>query len=463
MNQLLITTIAASLLSGVTETLQSKETSSEASVVNNSGKASHELPHGKPEEVGMSSDTLKEIDKLVQQYVESGQIEGAVIGIIRKSKVIYFEAHGILKGKTPKPMPEDSIFLMASSTKPVIGVATMILIDDGLIKPDDPVSKYIPQYKGLKVAIPLESENKNLQIKKRAKNKLIKKLGSKTNANNKNGSHAKSKREIPKYRLEKINRPLTIHDLLTHTAGLGTKGGLGSRIVTNRALPTDTLATWIPRMAAMPLDFQPGSRWAYSPGSGLMVVGRIIEIASKMSLHEFVQTRILDPLNMKDTYWDVPEDQLFRMPYKLHKKAKGNGRLVGKDLSAYVSNSGGLFSTTRDYLHFQEMLLNGGNLFGNQILKPETVEMMITNKVGDLFTEAAKGGPGKGHGYTTYITLDQEKSGNGQIAGTYSWGGAAGTISWTTPSERLSLVYMVQNPSDLPKKIGAIVRKAIVN
>jgi len=352
---------------------------------------------------------------------------------------------------------------MASSTKPVIGVATMILIDDGLIKPDDPVSKYIPQYKGLKVAIPLESENKNLQIKKRAKNKLIKKLGSKTNANNKNGSHAKSKREIPKYRLEKINRPLTIHDLLTHTAGLGTKGGLGSRIVTNRALPTDTLATWIPRMAAMPLDFQPGSRWAYSPGSGLMVVGRIIEIASKMSLHEFVQTRILDPLNMKDTYWDVPEDQLFRMPYKLHKKAKGNGRLVGKDLSAYVSNSGGLFSTTRDYLHLQEMLLNGGNLFGNQILKPETVEMMTTNKVGNLFTEAAKGGPGKGHGYTTYITLDQEKSGNGQIAGTYSWGGAAGTISWTTPSERLSLVYMVQNPSDLPKKIGAIVRKAIVN
>ena len=455
--------VTTTLLGGVIESLQSKEKKSEYSAVNTLGLASNELPHGKPEEVGMSSDTLKEIDKLVQQYVDSDRIEGAVIGITRKGKVIYFEAHGILEGKTPKPMPKDSIFIMASSTKPVIGVATMILIDDGLIKPDDPVSKYIPEYKGLKVAIPLESEDKDLQLKIKAKNKLIKKPTSKTNAKKKNGWYANNKKEVPKYRLEKVHRPVTIHDLLTHTAGLGTKGGLGSRIVTDRALPKDTLATWVPRMAAKPLDFQPGTRWAYSPGSGLMVVARIIEIASKMSLHEFVQTRILNPLNMKDTYWDVPVDQLSRMPNKFHKKAKGNGRFVGKDLSAYVSNAGGLFSTTRDYLHFQQMLLNGGTLFGNQILKPETVAMMTANQVGNLFTKAAKGGPGQGHGYTTSITLNQEKSRNGQIAGTYSWGGAAGTISWTTPSEKLSLVYMVQNPSDLPKKIGEIVRKAIAD
>ena len=138
--------VTTTLLGGVIESLQSKETKSESSAVNTLGLASHELPHGKPEEVGMSSDTLKEIDKLVQQYVDSGRIEGAVIGITRKGKVIYFEAHGILEGKTPKPMPKDSIFIMASSTKPVIGVATMILIDDGLIKPDDPVFKYIPEH-----------------------------------------------------------------------------------------------------------------------------------------------------------------------------------------------------------------------------------------------------------------------------------------------------------------------------
>ena len=465
MKHLLLTTIAAVVLVWCGESLQSAmalEAKSETSTAETPDITIHELPRGKPEEVGMSSEGLKKIDELVQEYIDAGRIEGAVIGISRQSKIIYFGAHGILEGKPPRPMPEDSIFLMASSTKPLIGVATMILIDDGLIRIDDPVSKYIPEYEGLQVAIPLKPTDKDLQLKKKVKNKSIKKPGSKTNERSKKGWNAKSKREVPKYRLKKINRPLT-HDLLTHTAGLGTAGGLGARIVKDRALPTDTLATWVPRMAARPLDFQPGARWAYSPGSGLTVVARIIEIASKMSLHEFIQKRIFNPLYMKDTYWDVPEDQLFRMPYKLHKKAKGNGKVVGEKLSTYASNSGGVFSTARDYLHFQQMLVNGGTLFGNQILKPKTVAMMTTNQVGNLFTQAAKGGPGQGHGYTTYITLNQEKSRNGQIAGTYSWGGAAGTISWTTPSEKLTLVYMVQKPSDLPKKIGAIVREAIID
>ena len=462
MKHLLLKTIAAVVLVGCVDSLQSApalEAKPEALTAETPDITNHELPHGKPEEVGMSSERLKKIDELVQQYIDADRIEGAVIGIIRQSKVVYLEAHGILEGKTPKPMPEDSIFIMASSTKPVIGVATMILIDDGLISPEDPVSKYIPEYKGLQVAIPLKSAGKSFNSNRKAKNKSF----DKSKAKSKKGGFKNKKVEVPEYRLEKVNRPLTIHDLLTHTAGLGTKGGLGSIIAKDRAAPSDTLATWVPRMAARPLDFQPGTRWAYSPGSGLKVVGRIIEIASGMSLHEFIQSRILDPLNMKDTYWDVPEDQLYRMPYKFHKKAKGNGRVIGENLSAYVSNAGGLFSTTRDYLHFQQMLVNGGALFGHQILKPETVAMMTTNQVGALFSQTAKGGPGQGFGYTTAITLDQEKSRNGQIAGTFSWGGAAGTISWTTPSEKLTVVYMVQEPSDLPNKIGAIVREAIID
>jgi|TARA_B100001250_G_scaffold401668_1_gene413833 CubicO group peptidase (beta-lactamase class C family) len=462
MKQILIT-IAVVLLAGYAHAAKADETKSESSVGKTSNIAINELPHGNPEEVGMSSEVLKKIDGLVQQYIGAGRIEGAVIGIIRQSKVIYLEAHGVLEGKTSKPMPEDSIFIMASSTKPVIGLATMILVDEGLISPDDPVSKYIPEYKDVQVVIPTKLVDKGLKVKSQAKNKSVKNPTFKTKAKSKKDWYSKNKREVPEYRLEKINRPLTIHDLLTHTAGLGTKGGLGSLIVKDRATPEDTLATWVPRMAARPLDFQPGTRWAYSSGSGLKVVGRIIEIVSGMSLHEFIQSRILDPLNMKDTYWDVPEDQLYRMPDKFHSKAKGNGRVIGEDLSTYVSNSGGLFSTTRDYLHFQQMLVNGGSLFGHQILKSETVAMMTTNQAGNLFSQAAKGGPGQGYGYTTAITLDQKKSRNGQIAGTYSWGGAAGTVSWTTPSEKLSVVYMVQKPSDLPNKIGAIVREAIID
>ena len=144
-------------------------------------------------------------------------------------------------------------------------------------------------------------------------------------------------------------------------------------------------------------------------------------------------------------------------------KAKGDGRVIGEDLSAYVSGAGGLFSTTRDYLRFQQMLVNGGTLFGNRILKPETVAMMSTNQVGDLFSKAAKGGPGQGYGYTTAITLDQKKSRSGRIAGTFSWGGAAGTFSWTTPSEKLTVVYMVQQPSDLQNKIAVALQDAIID
>ena len=166
---------------------------------------------------------------------------------------------------------------------------------------------------------------------------------------------------------------------------------------------------------------------------------------------------------MKDTHFDVPEDKLHRMPSRFHSKAKGDSRVVGDDLSAYVSGAGGLFSTTRDYLRFQQMLVNKGTLFGHRILKPETVATMSTNQVGDLFSQARKGGAGFGFGYSVAITLDPEKANNGRIAGAFGWGGAAGTASWTTPSEELAVVVMVQQPTDLPKKIAAAVRDAIVD
>ena len=176
MKHLLLKTIAAVVLVGCVDSLQSApalDEKPEALTAETPGITNHELPHGKPEEVGMSSERLKKIDELVQQYIDADRIEGAVIGIIRQSKVIYLEAHGILEGKTPKPMPKDSIFIMASSTKPVIGVATMILIDDGLISPEDPVSKYIPEYKGLQVAIPLKSAGKSLNSNRNTKNIFI--------------------------------------------------------------------------------------------------------------------------------------------------------------------------------------------------------------------------------------------------------------------------------------------------
>ena len=397
-----------------------------------------ELPHGSPEDVGMSTERLKEIDDLVQEYIDDGRVRGVVIGITRRNKVVYLEAHGVIDDTTERPMRKDTMFHMASSTKPVLGVAAMMMIEEGLISPEDPVEKYIPEFKGIQVAVASESAGKKItKSKDKSRNKS-------------------KKQKVPDHQLVDAHRPLTIHDLLTHTAGLYT-GGIGTMVSKlERPGESDTLASWIPRVAAGPLDFQPGSRWAYSGTVGLDVVARIVEIASGTPFNEFVQTRIFDPLDMKDTHWNVPEGKLDRM------SAFSNDKGPWIKSAAYFSGSIGLVSTARDYMHFEQMLVNGGTLFGHRLLKPESVAMMSTNQVGNLFNETAKGGSGRGFGYTVGITMDPEETKDGRTAGAFGWMGAAGTVSWTAPEEELTVVYMVQGPTDLPWKIAEAVRDAIV-
>ena len=386
----------------------------------------------------MSAERLEKIDDLVQEYVDSGRIHGAVVGVARRNKVVYLEAHGFLDEATQKPMPKDAMFHMVSSTKPVLGVAAMMMIEEGLIRPEDPVEKYIPEFKGIQVAVAKESAAKDIKSKAKSKDES-------------------KKQKVPDYQLVDANRPLTIHDLLTHTAGLRT-GGIGAAVAKlDRPGPTDTLASWIPKVATGPLDFQPGTRWAYSGTVGLDVVARIVEIVSGTPFNEFVQTRILDPLDMKDTHWIVPEDKLDRMPVISNDKGPF---IVSPD---YFSGSLGLVSTARDYMHFEQMLVNKGTLFGHRLLKPESVALMSTNHVGNLYNETEKGGSGRGFGYTVGITMDPEQAKDGRTAGAFGWMGAAGTVSWTAPQEELTVVYMVQGPTDLPWKIAEVVRDAIVD
>jgi len=402
----------------------------------------HELPHASPDEVGMSAERLHKIDDVVQEYVDAGRIQGAVIGVTRRNKVVYMETHGVIDETTRNPMRKDAMFQMVSSTKPILGVAAMMIIEEGLISPEDPVEKYIPEFKGIQVAVPTNPVDKNFKYKNRGKSE------------DKPKSKVK-KQKVSDYRLEDVHRPLTIHDLLTHTAGLHT-GGLGTAVSNlDRPGRSDTLASWIPRVAAGPLDFQPGNRWAYSGTVGLDVVARIIEIVSDTPFNKFVQTRIFDPLDMKDSHWIVPKEKLDRMP------VISNDKGPWIESTDYFSASLGLISTARDYMHFEQMLANKGTLFGYRLLKPESVAMMSTNQAGNLFNETAKGGAGLGFGYTVAITLEPEQSKDGRMAGAFGWGGAAGTMSWTTPSEELTVVYMVQQPTDLPYKIAAVVRDAI--
>ena len=387
----------------------------------------------------MSAERLKKIDDVVQGYIDDGRVKGVVIGVTRRNKVAYMEAHGVIDDTTQRPMRKDVMFHMASSTKPVLGVAAMMMIEEGLISPEDPVEKYIPEFKGIQVAVAKKSAGKDIvKSKDKSRNK------SKT-------------QKVPDHQLVDVNRSLTIHDLLTHTAGLYT-GGIGTMVSKlERPGESDTLASWIPRVAAGPLDFQPGSRWAYSGTVGLDVVARIVEIASGTPFNEFVQTRIFDPLDMKDTHWNVPESKLDRMP------AFSNDKGPWIKSADYFSGSIGLVSTARDYMHFEQMLVNGGTLFGHRLLKPESVAMMSTNQVGNLFNETAKGGSGRGFGYTVGITMDPEETKDGRTAGAFGWMGAAGTVSWTAPEEELTVVYMVQGPTDLPWKIAGLVSDAIVD
>ena len=374
-----------------------------------------EIPVGEPESVGMSTVRLGRIDAAMQRHIDAGDIQGAVTAVARRGKVVHFKAHGLMDVEAERPMAEDAIFIMMSSTKPVLGVAAMMMIEEGLIRPSDPVSKYIPEFADMQVAVlkePVDADVSPFRV---------------------------DRENLPAHRLVPAATPITIEHLLTHTSGLAS-GGLGSAVSGQRTERV-TLASYIPTLGDMTLDFQPGSRWTYSGGTGLDVVARIVEMVSGTSFDEFLQRRIFDPLEMTDTHYNLPP-------------AKASRRVVipGRDLSrwlgetTYFSGSYGLSSTAKDYLHFEQMLANGGELFGRRLLGSRTVEMMASNHLGDLyrgFTQTAKG---QGFGYTVGVVLDPIAADSRRSAGAFGWGGAFGTRSWTDPAEELVGVIMLQQP-----------------
>jgi len=389
-----------------------------------------ELPHAIPEEVGMSGKHLARISNVIQQFIDAGRIQGAAVAVSRRGKMVYFEAQGVSDEKTQAPMQRDALFQMASSTKPVLGVAAMMMIEEGLFKPTDAVKAYIPEFRDIQVAVLQEPADEDISPEYVLTD------------------------NVPEHRLVDAHRPITIHDLLTHTSGLA-GGGLGVAVSTwEWQDETETLATWIPKVAAGPLDFQPGARWAYSGTVGLDVVARIIEIVSGTPFNEFVQERIFDPLDMKDTHWNLPKDKIPRLV--VIRGDKGSWRKATR----YFSGSIGLISTARDYLHFEQMLQNGGTLFGDRLLSPSSVALMSTNHVGSLYREKGET-DGVGFGYAVAITLDPNMAQSPRSTGSFGWGGAAGTATWTEPKEELSAVIMVQQPTvDLPHNVAMVIREA---
>ncbi len=374
----------------------------------------------------MSTERLQQIDAAMQRHIDAGKIQGAMTAVARRGRVVHFEAHGLIDVEAERPMPQDAIFVMASSTKPVLGVAAMILIDEGRIHPSDPVEKYIPEFANMQVAVLAEPADKDISPLK------------------------VNRRNPPAHRLVPAQTPITIEHLLTHTSGL-VSGGLGTRL--EPGADRTTLASFIPALGDFALDFQPGSRWSY--GGALQVVARIIEVVSGVTYEEFMQTRIFDPLGMHDTHFRVPQSKLSR-------------RMViwGVDMSKWdgETTSRGLWSTARDYLRFQQMLANGGELFGQRLLSADAVAMMASNHVGDLFAGGPKGRKGMGFGYTVAVVLDPVAAASQRSAGAFGWGGAAGTLSWTDPAEELAGVIMLQQPYGPARRdFEEIIRQAIID
>ena len=370
----------------------------------------------KPEDVGLSSERLQRITQMIERRIAAGDMAGAVTIVARRGKVAHLAAQGVMDFDTKQPMTPASMFRIASMTKPVVGVSIMMLVEENKLRLNDAVSRYIPEFANMKVAVARPGSG---------------------------GSEGPSFYTVP------AQRQVTIKDLLTHVSGLGSGPMSNSDIDKVARKEGETLAQYIPRLGGTALEFQPGSRWTYSPGAGFETLGRIIEIASGLPLDRFFQTRVFDPLGMRDiTFW--PNDAQWprvatvygRQPSGLTKLAMPNDTL---SRNVYFRGSGGLYSTAEGYVPLGLMLANGGEFNGRRLLSRKSVEMLSAAHVADTLP----GRPaGEGYGLSVRVVTNHAARGTLLSDGTYGWSGAQGTHFFVDPKEQLVGILMVQTPNN---------------
>ena len=370
----------------------------------------------KPEDVGLSSERLQRITQMIERRIAAGDLTGAVTVVARRGKVAHIAAQGVMDLETKQPMTPDTMFRIASMTKPIIGVSIMMLVEENKLRLNDPVARHIPEFANMKVAVARPATG---------------------------GSEGPGFYTVP------AQRPITIKDLLTHVSGLGS-GPMGNSDIEKVARKDgETLAQYIPRLGGTALEFQPASRWTYSPGAGFETLGRIIEIASGVPLDRFVQARIFDPLGMRDiTFWPTDAQRprvatvYGRSPTGLIKQTMPNDTM---SRNVYFRGSGGLYSSAEGYVPFGLMLANGGELNGKRLLSRKSVEMLSAAHVADTLP----GRPaGEGYGLSVRVVTNHAVRGTLLSDGTYGWSGAQGTHFFVDPKEQLVGIYMVQTPSN---------------
>lgn len=361
-----------------------------------------------PEQVGMTRAGLDSIRNLMRSLVETNVHTGNVVALARHNKLVMFEAQGVRDIATGAPMRTDDIFRMMSSTKVVTAVAVMMLVEEGKLSLDDAVSRFIPSFN-------------NLQV-----------IG----ADGQPGP---------------LERPITVRHLLTHTSGLNHEGE-AARLRPLERKPDDTLADLIPRYGNMLLDFQPGSKWQYSGLPAFDVLLYLVQHLSGAPADAFLRERVFEPLDMRDSHFNVPVEKASRV-LTLYARENHAWRVqdpvFGSGAMQYMSGAGGLLSTAHDFMQFEQMLYNRGELNGRRLLKSATVDLMSRNHVGDLY--AASFGPytvGMGFGLGVKVAVDPSRNTyTSQGRGSFGWSGAYGTETWVDPENDLSVVYFVQQPS----------------
>jgi CubicO group peptidase (beta-lactamase class C family) len=385
----------------------------------------------KAEEVGFSTERLQRIHEVVGRHVDTHDVSGAVTLVARRGRVVHFEAQGLMDIESKKPMAKDSIFRLASMSKPITAVAVMMMVEEGKIRLTDRVSTFMPEFKNMKVAVAKGTTNP-VQMP----------------AFGRGGPPAPP----PEFDLVPAAREITVKDLLTHTSGLMSGGVSGSeQAKLAPRSPNDTLANYIPKLAQTPLDFQPGTLWRYSGLYGLDVLARIVEITSGQPYDQFLKQRIFDPLGMKDTGFAPTPERMARVatvyqrtPNGLVPAPNANQLISG----TYFSASGGLMSTAEDYLQFAQMLVNGGTLNGKRYLGPKTVELIASNHTGELVNgQFGRPAHGMGFGLGVQVVLDPVAADLRVSPGTYGWAGAYGTNQNMDPKEKMVSIIMMQGAS----------------
>ncbi len=385
----------------------------------------------KAEDVGFSTERLQRVHEAVARHIEAKDVSGAVTLVARRGRIVEFAAQGLADIESKKPMMKDSIFRLASMSKPITAVAVMMMLEEGKVRLTDRVSAFIPEIKNMKVAVAKGTTNP-VQMP----------------AFGRGGPPAPP----PEFDVVPAAREITVKDLLTHTSGLmsgGVSGAEQAKLAPRGA--NDTLANYIPKLAQTPLDFQPGTLWRYSGLYGFDVLARIVEIASGQPYDQFLKQRLFDPLGMKDTGFAPTPERTARLatvyqrtPNGLVPAQNANQLISG----TYFSASGGLMSTAEDYLQFAQMLVNGGQMNGKRYLSPRTVELMTANHTGDM-VNGQFGRPARGMGFAlgVQVVLDPVAADLRVSPGTYGWAGAYGTNQNMDPKEKMVSIIMMQGAS----------------